>query len=217
MPRFMRFAEEAIEKAGKAGERKREHAIRLAEMGTKARMAELEKAEAGLTRRKGMEIAGEKERKRLSWVRGTGELGVARERERGALEQRRLIESGLVSRYGPGGYEETRSPAALRLSEAIRQREEKKATGIYEAESERLLTPFLEGAGTEAILPAEINALRLKANVAETRKSGSGVGVLQKGIKEYEGDRLFLESLSGMSLPEMEALRTPAGTRLGGF
>jgi hypothetical protein len=109
-----------------------------------------------------------------------------------------------VSRYGPGGYEETRSPAALRLSEAIRQREEKKATGIYEAESERLLTPFLEGAGDEAMLPAEINALRLKANVAETRKSGSGVGVLQKGIKEYEGDRLFLESLSGMSLSEME-------------
>lgn len=82
--RFMRFAEEAIEKAGKVGERKREHAIRLAEMGAKSRMAERERAETGLTRRKGMKIAGAEREKELEWIRGTGESARAKTGLRGA-------------------------------------------------------------------------------------------------------------------------------------
>ena len=58
MNRFYKFAEKAIETAGEAGKRKREHAIRLEKMGASSRMAEIERAQAGGTRRTRITQAG---------------------------------------------------------------------------------------------------------------------------------------------------------------
>lgn len=65
MNRFYKFAEKAIETAGEAGKRKREHAIRLEKMGASSRMAEIERAQAGGTRRTRITQAGELERTKL--------------------------------------------------------------------------------------------------------------------------------------------------------
>jgi hypothetical protein len=188
------------EEAGTLAKSRMEEAGALA----KSRMAETEREQVGATRRRGLLEAGAETRH----LREFGPEGV------------RAREVGL--RYAPGGLAERgqirrAETAGERLSDVMRGREEKKATGIYAAETERLLTPFLEGVGEEAVLPERINILRLEADVAEARKPGAGFEMLQKGIKEYEEDQSFLESLQNMPLSELEALRTPAGARLGGF
>ena len=76
MANFMDFAERAIERAGRAGERKREHAIQLSKMGSRSRMAELERSEAGATRRAGLVEAGKESRHKREYGKpGIGDPG----------------------------------------------------------------------------------------------------------------------------------------------
>lgn len=60
MSNLHRFAEKAIKIAGESGERKREHAIRLAGIKARSNLANTERTQTGLTRRQGMTEAGRK-------------------------------------------------------------------------------------------------------------------------------------------------------------
>lgn len=81
MNNFYKFAEEAIETAGKTGERKRQFRAQTASDLARSRMAELERSETGATKRQVMLEAGKESRhlrqygpegtatQRLSWVK----------------------------------------------------------------------------------------------------------------------------------------------------
>jgi hypothetical protein len=58
MSNLHRFAEKAIKIAGESGERKREHAIRLAEIKARSNLANTERTQTGLARRQAMIEAG---------------------------------------------------------------------------------------------------------------------------------------------------------------
>jgi hypothetical protein len=72
MPRdFHKFAEKAIEIAGKAGERKRQFRTQTASNLARTRMAELTRSETGATKRQGMIEAGKEKRGGFAGAGGT--------------------------------------------------------------------------------------------------------------------------------------------------
>lgn len=100
MNRFYKFAEKAIETAGEAGKRKREHAIRLEKMGASSRMAEIERAQAGGTRQTRITQAGELERTKLG---ETGLMSRASMREAGLMDRARMEgKAGGMTLYQAG-------------------------------------------------------------------------------------------------------------------
>lgn len=210
MANFYRFAEEAIEKAGRVGERKREHALKLAEMGEKARMAELERTQLGETRRAGLAERGVERRH----LREFGPTGV------------RTREVGL--RYAPGGAEERRlrlaygpeSPAARqaataagRLSEAIRKRESAKRLEEYGIETEALFEPYVEREVTETgktreALPLWARQLYRTGKVMTLREPKRGLEFIRKEIaKRKKEEETELERLRMMPPEERKLLR----------
>ena len=116
------FAEKAIEIAGQAGERKRKFKVGEASALARARMAEVERAEVGATRRVGMEEAG------LGRRLGMKEVGLG---ERLGREQEfaRPLQRADIGRVG--------ALTGLREAEAEKVR--------YGTEFERGLGETLEG------------------------------------------------------------------------
>lgn len=108
MPKdFNRFADKAIEIAGKAGERKRQHALASGRNLAESRMAELERTQAGADRRQAMVEAGKETRHEREY--GQGGVRNIELADKEAQDLRRYGPEGTERRkmdmmYGPESY-----------------------------------------------------------------------------------------------------------------
>ena len=189
MANFMDFAEKAIERAGKAGERRREHQVRLAGMGNRARMAELERAQSGTTRRRGMVEAGSESRHKREYARPWG----ARPKAQQGFRYTELERKQEFARpYQAAETERSKALGSLREAEAGKIRYGTEFKGRHED----VLKDILAAEGRQATTAAE---------EAELGFSEAERGVSRRNIAEEEAARIAdIESV-----PEVTAKSEP--------
>ena len=193
---FDKFVEEAIKTAGEAGERKRKFRTQTASSLAASRMAELERAETGATRRLGMKEAGLGRRlgREQEFARPKQRAEISR---LGALEGLRGAEAEEV-RYGTEFERGTRGT----LEDILRSRGRQVGAGAREAElgvSEmerdiRLRDEAEERAEIEAAMPSTIEP---EAPAEPGRKMRPGLKKALWGGEPYRGGVGFFGSPKG--------------------